>query len=42
MSIQPNASLTMIGLAAPTSTAVGIVLNICFYFYCERTSRSDS
>ena len=42
MSIQPNASLTMIGLAAPTSTAVGIVLNICFYFYFERTSISDS
>lgn len=42
MSIQPNASLTMIGLAAPTSTNVGIVLNICFYFYFERTSRSDS
>ena len=42
MSIQPNASLTMIGLAAPTSTAVGIVPNICFYFYFERTSRSDS
>ena len=42
MSIQPNASLTIIGLAAPTSTAVGIVLNICFYFYFERTSRSDS
>ena len=31
MSIQPNASLTMIGLAAPTSTAVGIVLNVCFF-----------
>lgn len=30
MSIQPNASLTMIGLSAPTSTAVGILLNICF------------
>lgn len=42
MSIQPNASLTMIGLAAPTSTAVGIVLNICFYFYFEHTSISDS
>ena len=26
MSIQPNASLTMIGLAAPTSTVVGIVV----------------
>ena len=30
MSIQPNASLTMIGLAAPTSTLVGVVLNIRF------------
>uniref|UniRef100_UPI003A952457 MATE family efflux transporter n=1 Tax=Marvinbryantia sp. TaxID=2496532 RepID=UPI003A952457 len=28
MSIQPNASLTWIGLAAPTSTAVGNLLNI--------------
>ncbi len=26
MSIQPNASLTMIGLSAPTSTAVGILI----------------
>ena len=25
MSIQPNASLTMIGLSAPTSTVVGIL-----------------
>lgn len=33
MSIQPNASLTKIGLAAPASTAVGILLNICFYLY---------
>lgn len=31
MSIQPNASLTKIGLAAPASTLVGIVLNIAFY-----------
>lgn len=29
MSIQPNASLTMIGLSAPTSTAVGIHPNLC-------------
>ena len=28
MSIQPNASLTKIGLAAPVSTIVGIVLNV--------------
>ena len=40
MSIQPNASLTMIGLAAPTSTAVGIVLNICFFLYLERKEKN--
>lgn len=33
MSIQPNASLTNIGIAAPTSTVVGIVLNIIFFFF---------
>ena len=31
MSIQPDASLTRIGLAAPISTAVGILLNVIFY-----------
>lgn len=36
MSIQPNASLTMIGLAAPASTAVGILLNVGFYIYLNR------
>lgn len=35
MSIQPNASLTWIGLAAPTSTMVGVVLNIGFYLYLK-------
>ena len=39
MSIQPNASLTMIGLAAPTSTVVGIVLNVCFFLALERRSK---
>lgn len=39
MSIQPNASLTMIGLAAPTSTVVGIILNVCFYLYLERKEK---
>ena len=39
MSIQPNASLTKIGLAAPVSTAVGIVLNIGFYIYLERAGK---
>lgn len=36
MSIQPNASLTMIGLSAPTSTAVGILLNISFFLWLKR------
>lgn len=39
MSIQPNASLTKIGLAAPTSTAVGIVLNVLFYIYLNKKIR---
>ena len=33
MSIQPDASLTKIGLAAPVSTTVGVVLNLGFYLY---------
>ena len=36
MNIQPNASLTMIGLSAPTFTAVGILLNICFFLWLKR------
>ena len=39
MSIQPDASLTKIGLAAPTSTAVGICLNVLFYLYFSRKLR---
>ena len=31
MSIQPNASLTGVGIAAPTATVFGIVL--CFFYY---------
>lgn len=31
MSIQPGASLTMIGLAAPVATCFGIILNVIFY-----------
>ena len=42
MSIQPNASLTMIGLSAPTSTLVGVVLNIGFYLYLERAEKKNS
>ena len=36
MSIQPDASLMSIGLAAPASTAVGILLNIGFYVCLNR------
>ena len=39
MSIQPNASLTKIGLAAPVSTTVGIVLNLIFYLYLNRKKK---
>lgn len=39
MSIQPNASLTKIGLAAPVSTAVGIVLNVGFYIYWNKKQK---
>lgn len=42
MSIQPQASLTKIGLAAPASTAVGILLNVRFYIYLNRASRSKA
>lgn len=41
MSIQPNASLTMIGLAAPVSTTVGIVLNVVFFLYLEHSAKRD-
>ena len=33
MSIQPDASLTKIGLEAPVSTTVGVLLNLGFYLY---------
>ena len=42
MSIQPNASLTKIGLAAPVSTAVGIVLNVAFYLYLNRKEQGGA
>jgi putative MATE family efflux protein len=36
MSIQPDASLTMIGLAAPSATIFGIIINVCFFYYFTR------
>ena len=36
MSIQPNASLTMIGLAAPVSTTVGVIMSVVYYICINR------
>ena len=41
MSIQPNASLTKIGLAAPVSTTVGIALNVAFYLHLNQAERKN-
>ena len=42
MSMQPNASLTKIGLSAPVATVVGILLNIMFYIYLNRKNAEES
>ncbi len=39
MSNLPDANLTKIGLSAPVSTTVGIVLNVGFYLYLSRKSK---
>ena len=36
MSVQPDASLTMIGLAAPVSTTVGVVMCAVYYWHMNR------
>ena len=36
MSIQPDASLTMIGIAAPVATVFGIILNVIYYIVMNR------
>lgn len=41
MSIQPNASLTKIGLAAPVATVTGIILNVGFFIYLNRKEKSS-
>ena len=41
MSIQPDASLTKIGLAAPASTAVGIILNTLFFIYFNKKMKAQ-
>ena len=41
MSIQPHASLTKIGLAAPVATCFGIMLNIIFYLVFTGSHKND-
>ena len=41
MSIQPDASLTNIGLAAPIATCVGIVLNVIFYIVMSKKWKTE-
>ena len=42
MSIQPDASLTMIGLAAPIATCFGIVLNVIFYIIFSKKQKKTA
>ena len=41
MSIQPDASLTKIGFAAPAATMCGILLNVILYIYCNRKTKNN-
>lgn len=40
MSIQPDASLTGIGLSAPIATLAGIVLNVCYFIHLRRNEKT--
>ncbi len=42
MSIQPDASLTKIGLSAPTATVFGILLNLGYFAYLERQKNGQA
>ena len=42
MSIQPNASLTKTGLAAPVATVTGIILNVGFFIYLNRKEQKSA
>jgi Na+-driven multidrug efflux pump len=42
MSIQPNASLTNIGFAAPSATIFGIVINVIFFIYYTKKLKQSS
>ncbi len=39
MSIQPNASLSLIGLAAPSATVFGILINAAFFYFYSKKIR---
>ena len=41
MSIQPGASLTMIGLAAPSATVFGIILNLFYFHHYQKILKAD-
>ena len=41
MSIQPDASLTKIGFAAPTATIFGIILNVIFFIWMNRKAKQN-
>ena len=41
MSIQPDASLTMIGLAAPCATVFGIVINLTYFVILNRKNERE-
>lgn len=41
MSIQPEASLDMIGLAAPSATIFGILINLCYYIIYTKKHPAD-
>ncbi len=41
MSIQPAASLTMIGLAAPCATVFGILINVAYFMYYRKKTIVD-
>lgn len=42
MSIQPDASLTKIGLAAPAATVFGIILNVVFFIYINKKQENPN
>ena len=39
MGIQPDASLTKIGFAAPAATIFGIILNVIYYLWLNRAAQ---